>query len=214
MSRIAGWTKGEASIRKLLSRNDLRYWEIPLREYVRALKRMGLYDEFARAFPHHVKMMEASMPDPDKIATCLWFESGSVEAAEFYVSVFPDSEILDISRVSAGPAAGNAFVVFSLADRTFQAIDGGPMFKITPAISFVVNCADQPEIDRYWGALAEGGEEGYCGWLTDRFGVSWQVVPAYMGDLMRANSKGVMDALLTMRKVDLGALNVAATKTA
>ncbi len=143
---------------------------------------------------------------PDRIGTCLWFEDCSVEAAEFYVSLFPDSRIVEVSKVSAGPARGNSFVVFELSGRTFQGIDGGPMFKFTPAISFVVNCESQEEIDYYWNALSEGGREGYCGWLDDRFGVSWQVVPANMGELMRANPKRVMEALLGMGRIDVEAL--------
>ena len=146
------------------------------------------------------------MPEVDRIGTCLWFEDRAVEAAEFYVSLFPDSRILDISTVGAGPAEGNSFVVFELSGRTFQGIDGGPMFEFTPAISFVVNCESQEEIDRYWNALSEGGHEGYCGWLNDRFGVSWQVVPANMGELMSLDPKRVMEALLTMRKIDIEGL--------
>ncbi len=146
------------------------------------------------------------MPEVDRIGTCLWFEDRAVEAAEFYISLFPDSRILDISTVGAGPAKGNSLVVFELSRRTFQGIDGGPMFKFTPAISFVVNCESQEEIDRYWDALSEGGHEGYCGWLNDRFGVSWQVVPANMGELMSLDPKRVMEALLTMGKIDIEGL--------
>jgi len=145
----------------------------------------------------------------DRIGTCLWFEDRAVEAAEFYVSLFPESRILEVSTVGAGPARGNSFVVFELSGRTFQGIDGGPMFKFTPAISFVVNCESQEEIDHYWNALAEGGREGYCGWLDDRFGVSWQVVPANMGELMSADPKRVMEALLKMGKIDLEGLRKA-----
>ena len=102
----------------------------------------------------------------DRIATCLWFEDRAEEAAEFYVSLFPDSRIVHVSTVSAGPAEGNAFVVFELAGRPFQGIDGGPMFKFTPAISFVVNCESQEEIDRYWDALSDGGRDTAAGWTT------------------------------------------------
>ena len=147
---------------------------------------------------------------PDRIATCLWFEDRVVEAAEFYVSLFPGSRIVEVSTVAAGPADGNAFVVFELSGRTFQGIDGGPMFELTPAISFVVNCESQDEIDHYWSALSDGGHEGYCGWLNDRFGVSWQVIPANMGELMSADPKRVMEALLTMGKIDIEALRRAA----
>ena len=143
---------------------------------------------------------------PNRIGTCLWFEDRAVEAAEFYVSLFPDSRILEVSTVNAGPARGNSFVVFELSGRSFQGIDGGPMFKFTPAISFVVNCGSQEEIDYYWNALSDGGREGYCGWLDDRFGVSWQVVPATMGELMSADPKRVMEALLRMAKIDIEGL--------
>ncbi len=149
------------------------------------------------------------MATPDLIGTCLWFEGRAVEAAEFYVSHFPDSRIVGVSTVSAGPAKGNAFVAFELAGRSFQGIDGGPMFKFTPAISFVVHCGSQEEIDNYWDALSDGGREGYCGWLDDRFGVSWQVIPANMGELMSADPKRVMEKLLTMGKIDIEALKEA-----
>ena len=153
------------------------------------------------------------MAKVDRIGTCLWFENGAVEAAEFYVSLFPDSRIVEVSTVGAGPAAGNSFVVFELAGRTFQGIDGGPMFEFTPAISFVVNCESQEEIDFYWNALSEGGREGYCGWLNDRFGVSWQVVPANMGELMRTDPKRVMEALLRMGKIEIDGLRRAGARS-
>ena len=146
---------------------------------------------------------------PNRIGTCLWFEDRAVEAAEFYVSLFPDSRILEVSTVGAGPAKDNSFVVFELSGRSFQGIDGGPMFKFTPAISFVVNCESQEEIDRYCDALSDGGREGYCGWLDDRFGVSWQVIPANMGELMGRDPKRVMEALLKMGKIDIEGLEKA-----
>jgi len=153
------------------------------------------------------------MATPDLIGTCLWFEDRAVEAAEFYVSLFPDSRIVQVSTVSAGPAEGNAFVLFELAGRSFQGIDGGPMFKFTPADSFVVHCRSQAEIDHYWNALADGGEEGYCGWLNDRFGVSWQVIPAAMGKLIGRDPKRVMEALLKMGKIDIEGLTRAGGQT-
>lgn len=152
------------------------------------------------------------MATPDLIGTCLWFEGHAVEAAEFYVSLFPDSRIVNVSTVGAGPAKGNAFVIFELAGRTFQGIDGGPMFKFTPAISFVVNCESQEEIDSYWDALSDGGREGFCGWLDDRFGVSWQVVPAKMGELISADPQRVTEKLLTMGKIDIEALREAGSQ--
>ncbi len=146
------------------------------------------------------------MPNLDRIGTCLWFEDRAVEAAEFYVSLFPDSRIVSVSTTPAGPARGNAFVVFELSGRQFSGIDGGPMFRFTPAISFVIHCESQEEIDRYWDALADGGREGYCGWLDDRFGVSWQVVPAHMGELMSRDPERVMEALLKMGRIDIAEL--------
>ena len=146
------------------------------------------------------------MAAPDLIGTFLWFENGAVEAAEFYVSLFPESRIVDVATVGAGPAKGNAFVTFELAGRTFQGIGGGGMFKFTPAISFVVHCKSQEEIDHYWDELSKGGREGFCGWLDDRFGVSWQVIPANMHELMSADPKRVMEALLRMGRIDISAL--------
>ena len=142
----------------------------------------------------------------NKISTFLWYENRAEEAANFYVSVFGNSKILDVSKVPTGPAECGALVEFELEGRKFSAIDGGPMFSFTPAISFVVTCDSQEEIDYYWDRLSEDGELGWCGWLNDKFGVSWQVVPEALGELMEAAPERVMETMLTMKKLDIGRL--------
>ena len=138
-----------------------------------------------------------------KISPFLWFDGQAREAAEFYVSVFPDSKMLSAADVTAGPAEDGAVVEFEIGGQRFGAVDGGPMFKFNPAVSFVVACDSQEEIDHYWDRLSEGGSPGQCGWLEDRFGLSWQVVPSTLSDLMAANPGPVMEALLAMRKIDV-----------
>ena len=142
----------------------------------------------------------------NKISTFLWFESRAEEAADFYVSIFGNSRILSVSRVAAGPASGGALVEFELEGRKFSALDGGPMFDLTPAISFVVTCDSQEEIDYYWDRLSEDGELGWCGWLNDKFGVSWQVVPEALAELMEGAPERVMETMLTMQKIDIARL--------
>ena len=142
----------------------------------------------------------------NKISTFLWYENRAEEAANFYVSVFENSKILSVSEVPAGPASGGAVVEFELEGRRFSAIDGGPMFSFTPAISFVVTCESQEEIDYYWERLSEGGELGWCGWLNDKFGLSWQVVPSALGELMEAAPERVMETMLTMKKLEIARL--------
>ena len=141
-----------------------------------------------------------------KISPFLWFDGRSEEAAKFYVSVFPNSRLLKIEKITAGPAENNAVAEFEIEGLKFGAVDGGPMFKITPAISFVVACDSQEEIDYYWERLSESGTKSQCGWLEDKFGVSWQVVPTALNEIMEGNPKAVMDALLTMQKIDIGVL--------
>ena len=151
-----------------------------------------------------------------KITPFLWFDTQAEEAANFYTSVFKDSRILHVSRYGdAGPGPkGSAMVVnFQLAGQTFTALNGGPRFKFSEAFSFVVNCENQREIDEYWTKLtADGGQESMCGWLKDKFGFSWQIVPAELGKLMSNPQKAnrVMEALLKMRKLDVAALKAAA----
>jgi len=152
-----------------------------------------------------------------RITPNLWFDTQSLEAAEFYVSVFPDSKITNVSHYGeAGPRpAGEVLTVdFVLDGQEFTAINGGPEFTFDEAVSFLINCADQDEVDYYWEKLSEGGEEGPCGWLKDRFGLSWQVFPDRMGELLsdpdtdRANR--AMKAMLGMKKLDVAALEAAA----
>ena len=150
------------------------------------------------------------------ISTFLWFDDTAQEAARFYVDVFPDSRItggdtFDDPRPD-GPGAVQV-VSFEIAGRPFSAINGGPLFAHTPAISFVVDCEDQAEVDYYWTRLTEGGEESRCGWLVDRFGVSWQVVPQQLGGLIGGpdpeGAARASAAMLTMNKLDVAALQAA-----
>ncbi len=152
-----------------------------------------------------------------EIVPCLWFDTEGEEAAEFYTSVFPNSKILDVSRYGeAGPRpAGTVMTVsFELNEQEFLALNGGPDFTFSEAISFQVFCEDQDEVDRYWAALSEGGEEGPCGWLKDRFGLSWQIVPTRLSELLSdpdpQRSQRAMKAMLGMKKIDIADLERAA----
>lgn len=148
-----------------------------------------------------------------KISPFLWFDTRAEEAADFYVSLFRDSRITNVARygeAGPGPEGSVMTVAFQLEGQDFTALNGGPVFKFTPAISFVVNCETQDEVDRLWERLAEGGKEGQCGWLEDRFGVSWQIVPIAMGELLSSGdperSRRVMEAMLKMGKLDIAEL--------
>ena len=152
-----------------------------------------------------------------KLITCLWFDTEGEEAAEFYTSVFPSSRILNVSHYGeAGPRpAGTVMTVsFELNGQKFLALNGGPQFEFTEAISFQVMCEGQEEVDEYWRKLSEGGEEGPCGWLKDRFGLSWQIVPTrlpeLLGDPDRERAKRVMAAMLQMGKIEIPELEAAA----
>ncbi len=151
-----------------------------------------------------------------KITPFLWFDNQAEEAAQFYTSIFKNSKILKISRYGdAGPGPkGSVMVVnFQLSGQEFVALNGGPRFKFSEAFSFVVNCENQNEIDEYWSKLtADGGQESMCGWLKDKFGFSWQVVPTALDKLMSDPQKAsrMMQALLTMRKLDIATLKAAA----
>ena len=151
-----------------------------------------------------------------RITPNLWFDTESVEAAEFYVSVFPNSSIKNVLYYGeAGPRpAGMVLTVdFVLDGQDYTAINGGPDFTFNEAISLLVNCADQAEVDYYWDALSAGGEPGPCGWLKDKFGVSWQVAPVGMEAMLKdpdsAKSQAAMRAMLGMQKIDLAALQAA-----
>ncbi|MFF9914140.1 VOC family protein [Streptomyces sp. NPDC013457] len=155
-----------------------------------------------------------------RITPNLWFDTQGKEAAEFYCSVFPNSEIRRISYYGeAGPReAGSVMTVdFVLDGKDFTALNGGPDFTFNEALSLLIDCADQDEVDHYWSKLSEGGEEGPCGWLKDRFGVSWQVVPSVLEELIadpdEARAQRAMKAMLGMGKLDVAALLAAADKS-
>jgi predicted 3-demethylubiquinone-9 3-methyltransferase (glyoxalase superfamily) len=151
-----------------------------------------------------------------KISTCLWFDTQAEEAANFYVSLFDDSEVTDVQHLEGTPSGDNvALVFFRLAGKEFMAINGGPQFPFTEAVSISVGVEDQAEVDRLWGALtADGGEEGQCGWLKDKFGLSWQVIPERMGELLSdpdpERRQRAMQAMLQMQKIDVKVLEDAA----
>jgi len=151
-----------------------------------------------------------------KITPFLWFNNEAEEAAKFYTSVFPKSRITNLSRYTeAGPrpAGGVMVVTFELDGREFAALNGGPEFPFSEAVSFMVNCETQEEVDYYWEKLSAGGREDQCGWLKDKFGLSWQIVPTALGELMSEgdpdSSRRVMEALLKMKKLDIRALEEA-----
>jgi predicted 3-demethylubiquinone-9 3-methyltransferase (glyoxalase superfamily) len=148
-----------------------------------------------------------------KISTCLWFDGQAEEAAKFYTSIFKNGKIGQTMRTSEagpGPKGSVLTVTFELEGQAFMALNGGPKFKFTPAISMVVRCKMQEEIDELWAKLSAGGQEVQCGWLTDKFGVSWQIVPSELGELLGGGdskkSARVMKALLQMIKLDINAL--------
>ena len=152
-----------------------------------------------------------------KITPWLWLDTEAEDAARFYTSVFPNSSIGEVTRYgSAGPRPeGTVMTVsFQLDGQEFVALNGGPEFRFTEAVSFMVPCDSQEEVDRYWSALSEGGEEGPCGWLKDRYGLSWQIVPRRLeelvGDPDREKSQRVFAAMLEMKKIDVAELERAA----
>jgi len=152
-----------------------------------------------------------------KITPFLWFDTQAEAAADLYVSVFPDSRIVDVVRGSTAPGGDEQvmIVAFELAGMQLTALNGGPGHTFTEAVSFVIDCADQAEVDHYWNALtADGGEEGPCGWLKDPFGLSWQVVPEalprLLGDPDRGKAGRVMQAMLGMKKLNVAELERAA----
>lgn len=155
------------------------------------------------------------------ITPCLWFDRQGEEAAAFYASIFDNSRILDVAHYGeAGPRpAGSVMTVtFELDGQRFVALNGGPQFTFSEAVSFQVDCRSQEEVDEYWTRLGDGGQEGPCGWLKDRYGVSWQIVPARLtelvGDPDPETSQRVMRAMLEMRKIDIATLEQAAAAPA
>lgn len=152
-----------------------------------------------------------------KITPNLWFDNNAEEAVDFYVSIFPDSKITNVARYTesgskaAGQPVGSVMAIdFELHGQVFMALNGGPNFQFSPAISFMVECKTQEELDELWEKLCEGGEEWPCGWLKDKFGVSWQIVPTLMSELMPGidpeRQERVMKAMLPMTKIDIAAL--------
>jgi predicted 3-demethylubiquinone-9 3-methyltransferase (glyoxalase superfamily) len=157
-----------------------------------------------------------AMAEKQKITTFLWFDNNAEEAMEFYTSTFKNSKLVSVSRYGeAGPGPKGSVMVgaFELEGQRFLALNGGPRFKFTEAISLVIDCETQAEIDYFWEKLSAGGEPQACGWLKDKFGLSWQVVPSVLGELMQAKdprkSKRVMEAMLQMVKLDIARLTAA-----
>ena len=159
-----------------------------------------------------------TQPATQKITTFLWFDNNAEEAANFYVSVFKNSRVLNTTHYGdsgAGPTGKVMTVDFELDGERFTALNGGPNFKFTEAISLVVNCESQQEIDYFWEKLSEGGKEVECGWVKDKYGLSWQIVPSILwdqlfGDGDQAKIDRVMKAVMTMKKLDIDALKKAA----
>ena len=151
-----------------------------------------------------------------KITPFLWFDNNAEEAVSFYISLFKDSKVLSVTRhgeAGPGPAGTVLTMAFQLEGQEFVALNGGPHFKFTEAISFAVNCETQKEIDEMWAALSEGGEESQCGWLKDKYGLSWQVTPSILTEMLQdkdpEKAKRVMEAMLKMVKIDIKTLKQA-----
>ena len=152
-----------------------------------------------------------------KITPFLWFNTEAEEAANFYTSVFKDSKINKVARygdAGPGPKGSVMTIEFSLQGQNFVALNGGPVYSFTEAISFVVNCETQEEVDYYWQKLSEGGKENVCGWLKDKYGLSWQIVPTILPQLLTISdaekSQRVMKAMMQMKKLDINELRKAA----
>jgi len=151
-----------------------------------------------------------------RITTCLWFDNNAEEAVNFYTSIFKNSKVLEVSRWGEGGPGPEGSVLtmrFQLEGQEFQALNGGPQFKFTEAISLSVDCQSQEEVDELWEKLSEGGSEDQCAWLKDRFGLSWQIVPRALPELLAdpdpEKSKRVIEAMLKMKKIDIKALQEA-----
>jgi predicted 3-demethylubiquinone-9 3-methyltransferase (glyoxalase superfamily) len=148
-----------------------------------------------------------------KITPFLWFDTQAEDAAEFYTSIFKNSKITSVARFpegSPGPAGTVMTVSFELDGQSFTALNGGPLFKFNESVSFVVNCETQEEVDELWNKLSEGGAESQCGWLEDKFGLSWQIFPTVLGEMLQdkdaEKAKRVMQAMLQMKKIDIAVL--------
>jgi predicted 3-demethylubiquinone-9 3-methyltransferase (glyoxalase superfamily) len=151
-----------------------------------------------------------------KITTFLWFDQQAEEAARYYTYIFKNSKIETVTRygeAGPGPKGSVMTIAFELEGQKFVALNGGPQYQFNPAISFVVNCDGQEEVDHYWEKLAAGGKEIQCGWLVDKYGVSWQIVPTVMIDMLRdenaARTQRVMKAMMQMKKIDIAGLKAA-----
>lgn len=160
------------------------------------------------------------MSTTQKITPCLWFDGNALPAAQFYTSVFPNSEIRTVTTSTVDYPGGKVgdvlIVIFTIAGQTYQALNGGPYATFNNAISLSVDCADQAEVDRLWAALtADGGEPGQCSWLKDKYGLSWQIVPRRLPELLsdpdQAKVKRVMEAMMQMVKIDVAQLEAAAS---
>lgn len=155
-----------------------------------------------------------------KITPFLWFDDNAEEAMNFYVSVFPNSKIGSVSRYPEGgpaPAGSVMSASFELDGQAFMALNAGPQYHFTEAISFFVNCLSQEEVDELWRKLTDGGEASRCGWLKDKFGLSWQIIPAALGEMLQdkdpKKSQRVMEAMMKMDKIDIGILKQAYNQT-
>jgi predicted 3-demethylubiquinone-9 3-methyltransferase (glyoxalase superfamily) len=156
------------------------------------------------------------MPIKQRITPFLWFDGQAEEAANFYVSIFPNSKVGSTSRygeAGPGPKGSVMTIAFDLDGLSFTALNGGPMFKFTEAISLVVHCETQAEVDHYWDKLSAGGQQVQCGWLKDKYGLSWQIVPNALMELVQdkdpAKSQRVMAAMMQMKKIDIAGLKAA-----
>ena len=144
-----------------------------------------------------------------KISPSLWLDGKAIEAAEFYTSLFPNSRMVSATEFTTGPAKGSGLAEFELEGQTFTAFDGIPAYEFTPALSLVIACDSQEEIDHFWNGFSDGGAPIQCGWIQDRFGVHWQVIPAELPDLLDKASTAVMEEMLTMGKIELDRLRAA-----
>ena len=155
-----------------------------------------------------------------KISPCLWFDNQAEEAVNFYVSIFKNTRIGNITRygeegakVSGRPKGSVMTLTFQLDGQEFMALNGGPHFTFTEAVSFIIHCASQEEVDELWEKLSEGGEKGQCGWLKDKYGLSWQIVPTVLSEMMQSHdhekTNRVMSALIHMKKLDIKRLHEA-----
>jgi predicted 3-demethylubiquinone-9 3-methyltransferase (glyoxalase superfamily) len=155
------------------------------------------------------------MTGPQKVTPCLWFDLNADEAVAHYLSIFPNSRVISTTRYGdfAPDRKGAVLtILFEIDGQRMLALNGGPRHKFTPALSLIVNCDDQAEIDRLWDKLAEGGEHVQCGWLTDKFGVSWQIVPRALPELLGGDAQQtdrVMRAVMTMKKLDIAQMQQA-----